>query len=356
MRPAVLSRQAHASTHQLTAVHAPSARWRSLRVFAAGLMMILGVTVVALPLAARHASWDGIAGPDRLPPSTSAGNAAATPSGDAYTQGRSQAASDHGLAVPVPGLERLSVSLQIAARRCQRPLAQHEALYNEDVMIRGYASPALLEHAGEQVYRGERRHPGAFYYSDARGAFIGRRERDVEIEVPAQFIESVLAHLSEGLTRGYARSLFMADWGHGHLLVPQDEYRRALEGVPEFSGMPYGVLLRSENMVAIYHSAEQMLKVVGGRPVEDARSRHYIERRNIVGSFGPAPEIAYLPPERGDPHNTQRDLEGYRQYGGIEFTWNRNACFPVLANDRVVYVDLSFETPPLRRPPMEAAP
>jgi hypothetical protein len=92
------------------------------------------------------------------------------------------------------------------------------------------------------------------------------------------------------------------------------------------------------------------------RPIEDPLSRYYIDRRNIVGSFRHAPRTRYLQPQGRNLHNTQSGIEGYREYGGIEFTWNRNACFPLQARDRILYVDLSFESPPLRHQPAESEP
>jgi hypothetical protein len=245
-----------------------------------------------------------------------------------------------------------SSSLEAAARRCPRPLAQSETLHYEDVTIRGHASPGQLETIGRSIYLGDRRHPGAFYYSAERGSFIGRTHGEVEILVPSAFIERVLSHLSAALTRGYARSLYFADLGHGHLLVPLEEYRSHVEPAPPHSQELYDALLNSRNLMVLYHAAEQMLKVVNGRPIADPMSRHYVDRRNIVGSFTDRPQTRYLTPQPGDLHNTQGDPEGYRAYGSIEFTWNRNACFPVQAGARTVYVDLSFESPSLRHQPV----
>ena len=245
---------------------------------------------------------------------------------------------------------KLSLLLQAAAKRCPRPLAGSETLYHEDITVKGYTSMVQLEAIGKNVYSGAMRHPGAFYYSVERRSFIGRRSGVAEIVIPAAFIEKILSHLSAGLTRDYARSLYLADWGHGHFLIPLDEYREKLAPLPAFSQQFYDVLFNSKQLKVIYHAAEQLLKVIDGAPVEDPRSRHYIDRRNILGSFTDVPETTYLPPQADNLHNTQTWLNGYRQYGGIEFTWNKNACFSVQAADDAVYVDLSFEAAVLRQP------
>lgn len=246
-------------------------------------------------------------------------------------------------------------TLQAAANRCLRPLPQSDTLYYEDITVKGYASPSQLEAIGRSIYFGDRRHPGAFYYSAQRKSFIGRSNGELEIRVPAAFIEKVLSHLSAGLTRDYARSLYLADWGHGHFFIPMDEYHRKVEPLPgSFSQQLYDVLLNSEHLMVIYHSAEHMQKVVDGRTVEDPVSRHYIDRRNILGSFTARPETSYLSPEEKNPHNSQSRLNGYRLYGGIEFTWNKDACFPVQVGRRIVYVDLSFESPARRQQPTES--
>lgn len=251
---------------------------------------------------------------------------------------------------------QLSLPLQSAAKRCPRPLARSETLYLEDITIKGYTGPVQLEAIGQNVYLGYLRHPNAFYYSGERRSFIGRRNGEVEIAIPAAFIEKVLSHLSAGLTRDYALSLYLADWGHGHFLIPLDEYREKVVPLLGFSQQFYDVLFNSKQLKVIYHAAEQLLKVIDGAPVEDPRSRHYIERRNILGSFTDVPETTYLPPQADNLHNTQTWLDGYRQYGGIEFTWNKNACFSVQAAGRVVYVDLSFEGAVLRQQATESDP
>lgn len=250
----------------------------------------------------------------------------------------------------------LSSPLKTAAKRCPLPLAQSEILYLEDITIKGYTDSVQLEKIGTNVYSGDKRHPGAFYYSAERKSFIGRRDGEVEITIPGAFIEKVLSHLSVGLTRDYARSLYLADFGHGHFFIPLDEYREKIGPLLGFSQQFYDVLLNSKDLMVIYHAAEQMLKGVHGRPVEDPTSRHYIDRRNILGSFADVPETGYLFPEEGNLHNTQNWLNGYLQYGGIEFTWNKNACFSVQAAGRTVYVDLSFESPVLRFEATESEP
>jgi hypothetical protein len=247
-------------------------------------------------------------------------------------------------------------ALQVAAARCPRALDSTQTLHYEDVAIKGYAGPDELDALGESIYLGDRRHPGAFYYSAERQSFIGRRSGTVEIRIPGAFIGKVLSHLSAALTRDYARSLYFADLGHGHFFVPWEEYRTRVGPLSAFSQELYDVLLNLGNLMVIYHAAEQMLKVVDGQPVQHPPSRHYIDRRNVLGSFTDAPKTTYLPPEKGNLHNTQSELDGYRGYGGIEFTWNRNACFPVQAGARIVYVDLSFESPTLRHRPAESDP
>jgi hypothetical protein len=250
----------------------------------------------------------------------------------------------------------LSLPLKTAAKRCPRPLAQSETLYLEDITIKGYTNSVQLEKIGANVYSGDMRHPGAFYYSAERESFIGRRDGEIEITIPAAFIEKVLSHLSMSLERDYARSLYLADFGHGHFFIPLDEYREKVSPLLGFSQQFYDVLLNSKNLMVIYHAAEQMLKVLDGWPVEDPISRHYIDRRNILGSFADVPETSYLPPEEGNLHNTRSSLNGYVQYGDFEFTWNKNACFSMPAAGRNVYVDLSFESPVLRVAATESEP
>ncbi|MEC7275412.1 MAG: hypothetical protein VXV96_03755 [Bdellovibrionota bacterium] len=167
-----------------------------------------------------------------------------------------------------------------------------------------------------------------------------------KIKLSDRFIKSVIAHVEEGLKRGYIDAVIFPDMGHSHLFIPQKFYDEKIKPIPAREGHKrYELMLNHEETRFLYHTAEQLTMIDEDKKlIDDRKIQWRFFTRNLVGGNKALGKIELLHNETHS-HNTARSYEeGYRYWGaGFNINGSKNGCFAYKRDGKTFYFDLSLK-------------
>lgn len=174
--------------------------------------------------------------------------------------------------------------------------------------------------AYEDLYQSSRRLGRRAHRPDLESNFRLPVSEVRAVDLPPVFREAVLSHVRQALDQGYADFVFYPDFGHAHLLVPSD-----------FKGDPWDHL-DSPEILFLYHTAELIRlrhgAVLDGELVADPWLRWRYFTRNMIGRNDSRAGLS-IRFEREARYNTVRSIPGFRQFGFLSLSANKNGCFEV---------------------------
>jgi hypothetical protein len=233
-------------------------------------------------------------------------------------------------------------------QRCTPPDADEPVIYGNDFAW-GYL-PEEMARRFEEMYTSEQRLDGRAWYDTEADAFIVRGESTWggDIRLSQRLIENVRRHIEHALDRGYARYVFFPDMGHNHFFVPEAHWADRYDAfaVSDFNEL-YAELFEDEELLVLYHTAEQLQMLDGDNNVLSDREvawRYFT--RNIVGdnAFADRLDIHH---DLDELANTVRTYPGHHYFGaGFNVSANVNGCFPYVAGGDLLWFDLSLSDLP----------
>lgn len=159
-----------------------------------------------------------------------------------------------------------------------------------------------------------------------------------EFAAPCRFISEVMLHLKQILENGAARYLFSLDADHAHLAVPtelwEEKYRKL--SITEI----LAELLQEPKLVALYHTAEHLAIAHRENGAENAPTKEWLAKRNVLGFFDGRPIKILTPFADGKAHDRPED---YETVGSVYFLAHRLGEVTFSANAKALSFDISFD-------------
>ncbi len=187
----------------------------------------------------------------------------------------------------------------------------------------------------EFVYLSPRRIKNRVYWSSQKQNYIFRKSQ-VDYVLPKYFIENLKSHLSQALSKGYAKHLYYADLGHLHLLIPEPLWEVQMLKKSFFN---------STELLSLFHTGELYQFKKGGSltgAMTDDDDWLWIYRhRNFVGRNQLHQPIVPLFSQLDAVYNTVRSIEGYKELSSVYFSANQDGCFSLDKTNSALRFDIS---------------
>ena len=189
-------------------------------------------------------------------------------------------------------------------------------------------------------YRGFRK-DGVFVVPHISTQESGVKNPDAYIEIPEYVVQAISAHVSAALKEGYAKHPFMADIGHGHVVIPEKKFKEWDKRKDYSTVNALKETFRDGDFQILYHASEN-LTYKGDAEVEFLR-----KNRNIVGSMKKGYPIHTIPGS-GTP-NSASSVPGMSDVGIVYMSVTHTGCVPFNYQGKDLFLDIST-TGPTQKP------